>query len=70
MINPLTKKQIIRIPWNRLILSYSKGQEPTLRSFDKASALYGDHRSKKIRSHSRSNKASYRLEEEELDENP
>ena len=46
-INPLSKKQIIRIPWNRLILSYSKGKEPTLRTFDKASALYLDHRGKK-----------------------
>ena len=47
MINPLSKKQIIRIPWNHLILSYSKGQEPTLRSFYKGHALYQDHRGKK-----------------------
>jgi hypothetical protein len=47
MINPLKKKQIIRIPWNHLILSYSKGSAPTLRSFDKGMDLYQDHRSKK-----------------------
>ena len=47
MINPLSKKQLIRIPWNHLILSYSKGQEPTLRSFDKGHPLYEDRRSKK-----------------------
>jgi len=47
MINPLSKKQIIRIPWNHLILSYSKGAEPTLRSFDKGHPLYEDRRSKK-----------------------
>ena len=48
MINPLIKKPIIRIPWNRLILSYAKGDAPTLRSFDKGMALYQDHRSSKM----------------------
>lgn len=47
MINPLKKKPIIRIPWNHLILSYSKGEAPTLRSFDKHGTLYQDRRSKK-----------------------
>lgn len=28
------RKQIIRIPWNHLILSFCKGEEITLRSFD------------------------------------
>jgi hypothetical protein len=48
MINPLTKKQIVRIPWNRLILSYCKGKEPTLRSFDKGQELYQENRRKKM----------------------
>lgn len=47
LINPLTKKQIIRIPWNRLILSYAKGEKVTLRSFDRRIPLYQDHRSKR-----------------------
>tara|TARA_R100001086_G_scaffold1071_3_gene673 strand:+ start:13301 stop:13738 length:438 start_codon:yes stop_codon:yes gene_type:complete len=35
------RKQIIRIPWNHLILSFAKGEEITLRSFDKnGSKLY------------------------------
>jgi hypothetical protein len=45
VINPLKKKQIIRIPWNHLVLSYAKGDKPTLRSFDKGMELYQDHRS-------------------------
>ena len=28
------KKQVIRIPWNQLILSYQKGPEASLRTFD------------------------------------
>ena len=28
------RKQIIRIPWNHLILSFTKGEDTTLRSFD------------------------------------
>ena len=28
------RKQIIRIPWNHLILSFTKGEDITLRSFD------------------------------------
>ncbi len=35
------RKQIIRIPWNHLILSFAKGEEITLRSFDhKGKKLY------------------------------
>ena len=35
------RKQIIRIPWNHLILSFAKGKEVTLRSFDhKGKKLY------------------------------
>ena len=30
------KKQLVRIPWNQLILSYHKGPEATLRTFDKS----------------------------------
>ena len=42
------RKNIIRIPWNHLILSFAKGEEITLRSFDaKGSKLY----SKQIRPH-------------------
>jgi hypothetical protein len=42
MVNPVGKKQIIRIPWNRLILSYCKSEDPTLRTFDsQGRALYG-----------------------------
>jgi hypothetical protein len=29
-----TKKEMVRIPWNQLILSYSKGPEASLRTFD------------------------------------
>ena len=31
------RKKIIRIPWNHLILSFAKGEEITLRSFDRNS---------------------------------
>jgi len=34
------RKNIIRIPWNHLILSFAKGEEITLRSFDRGSKLY------------------------------
>ena len=34
------RKQIIRIPWNHLILSFAKGNEITLRSFDHTNKLY------------------------------
>jgi len=34
------RKQIIRIPWNHLILSFAKGNEITLRSFDHTTKLY------------------------------
>ena len=34
------RKQIIRIPWNHLILSFAKGDEITLRSFDHTNKLY------------------------------
>jgi len=34
------RKQIIRIPWNHLILSLAKGNEITLRSFDHTNKLY------------------------------
>lgn len=29
-----TKKEMVRIPWNQLILTYSKGPEASLRTFD------------------------------------
>jgi hypothetical protein len=39
-----TKKQLVRIPWNQLILSYHKGPEATLRTFDKSKRpLYEPH---------------------------
>jgi hypothetical protein len=48
MINPLGKKQIIRIPWNRLILSYCKSENPTLRTFDlRGKTLYRNERDEK-----------------------
>jgi hypothetical protein len=38
------KKQLVRIPWNQLILSYHKGPEATLRTFDKSKRpLYEPH---------------------------
>jgi excisionase family DNA binding protein len=39
-----TKKQIVRIPWNQLILSYHKGEDVSLRTFDRlqAKSLYED----------------------------
>jgi hypothetical protein len=68
MINPLKKKQIIRIPWNRLILSYAKGSEPTLRSFDKGMELYQDHRSQKIVHIPDPTKPRIDMDDEEIEE--
>lgn len=68
MINPLKKKQIIRIPWNRLILSYAKGSEPTLRSFDKGMELYRDHRSQKISHIPDPTKPRIDMDDEEIEE--
>jgi len=69
VINPLKKKQIIRIPWNHLILSYAKGDKPTLRSFDKGGALYQDHRSQKIAYVPDPTKPRIDMEDEETEEN-
>ena len=29
-----SRKNVVRIPWNQLILTYYKGEEATLRTFD------------------------------------
>jgi len=53
-----------------LILSYSKGDEPTLRSFDKGGALYQDHRTKKSAHIPDPTKPRIDMDEEEVAENP
>ena len=44
-----TKKSIIRIPWSSLILAFSKGPKPSLRTFDRerGSNLYTENRKRR-----------------------
>jgi hypothetical protein len=53
-----------------LILSYAKGDKPTLRSFDKGMGLYQDHRSQKIAYVPDPTKPRIDMEDEETEENP
>ena len=53
-----------------MILSYAKGDKPTLRSFDKGMELYQDHRSQKIAYVPDPTKPRIDMEDEETEENP
>ena len=40
IVIPGKQRNTVRIPWNQLIISFAKGKEVTLRSFDTTNALY------------------------------
>lgn len=70
LINPLTRKQLIRIPWNHLIMSYCKGAEASLRLISQSGSFYGDTRSKKMSPVPDPTKPRINMENEYEDEIP
>ena len=50
IVIPGKQRNTVRIPWNQLIVSFAKGKEVSLRSFDTTNALY-DGRNKRDMTH-------------------